>query len=396
MDDFRPDAETPFAFDPLKLFEHAGPSTSLPDRNDHSLLPGALANAIVRAYEGFDELNLTDSARRVLACLIRFGLKLSDLNATTFIKKSTIAKKLGINPATVYRALEVLEVANIIYRNTQPSVMAIGTIGFTRYGLALLGLASSPTSPQKTSVTTDRSDDIARVQYVNSEPKQSFSKRQPKGLFERIKGVRLPHDLGWLVTDGLVTPFGVCSLMAQARRKGHKLSDVVEYVSTQLKSGKTRNPFAYLRALLQHTVDYASLNMESKTIAMAAAERANQAATEQALVQKVRALAGKSFRGGDDIWTVEDVGLVKVGPNGQSSSTPFHKALETIAAIVDGTFEPVAAGEAPCRTATSLLNVDQRSNPEHARHILGSLKEALAASCTAYAGQTKATRVALR
>ena len=95
-------------------------------------------------------------------------------------------------------------------------------------------------------------------------------------------------------------------LASWTRRRGHKLSHVVAHVATHLRSGKTRNPFAYLRSLIQRPVDYAFLNQEREASTAEATKRAYDSAAEDALLRKIRALAGTSYQADvGAVWTVE-------------------------------------------------------------------------------------------
>lgn len=87
---------------------------------------------------------------------------------------------------------------------------SISTIGFTPYGLSVLGLHRAD-MPPAIKQAERREANVAPVRDVNSEPIQSFSKRQ-QGKFAQIESknpVSLPADLRWLVEGRLVTPFGV-------------------------------------------------------------------------------------------------------------------------------------------------------------------------------------------
>ncbi|KMQ77556.1 hypothetical protein BPMI_01384 [Candidatus Burkholderia pumila] len=304
-----------------------------------SLLPGAIANAIVRAYEGLNEFNLTESARRVLACLVRFGLKLNEMNAAAFIKKSTIAKKLGINPATVYRALEALETAGIIYRTAQPAVMSISTICFTQAGLTALGLIDPTKRGGENHIT--QSSTVALVRYINSEPKQSFSKRHCEPIEKNnAKPTSLPPDLVWLAQEGHVSPYGIFALMRMAREKGHRLSDVVQHARDYLRSSRIANTFAYLRTMLSKPIDYRLLVDQAESIVQSNAAQALERQRVDDQIDRVRAYRGQSYMTDEgEVWTIEETSLLRRGSDGRFSSTPFRQAIPVITKILDGTFK---------------------------------------------------------
>src|ERR1700753_1729161 len=90
-----------------------------------SLLPGAIANAIVRAYEASETSALSTNAKRVFACLIRYGVRLKDLKAKIYIRKSTIPMLLSVNEAQVYRALHAIEEVGLIARDDQAGINTI-------------------------------------------------------------------------------------------------------------------------------------------------------------------------------------------------------------------------------------------------------------------------------
>ncbi|KMY85011.1 hypothetical protein BUMB_04122 [Candidatus Paraburkholderia calva] len=383
MDELRPDEMTSHtrhsSNSDSKRIERDQPYTN---RETPPLLPGAIANAIVRAYEGLNEFNFTESARRVLACLVRFGLKLNEMRAAAFIKKSTIAKKLGINPATVYRALEALEKAGIIYRTAQPAVMSIGTICFTQAGLTALGLID-PTKREKENHIAHLYT-VAPMQYVNSEPKQSFSKKHCEPIEKKnTKQTSLPADLVWLAQEGRVSHYGIFALMRMAREKGHRLSDVVQHAGDYLRSSRIANTFAYLRAMLSKPIDYRLLVAQAESIVQSNAAQALERQRVDDQIDRVHAYRGQNYKTDEgEVWTIEETSLVKRGSDGRFSSTPFRQAIPVITKILDGTFKMVGrdcyVAKGVVQSVSSSISQGKTSSKD-ARTILANLRLSLLA-----------------
>jgi DNA-binding MarR family transcriptional regulator len=156
------------------------------------LLPGRIANAIVAIYEDLDDCKLNPNHRKVLACLVRCGLKQHAPRDYIFIKKSTISKKTGLHEATIYRSLNALEAAGLIEREPQHKTLlrlqVIGRIRLTPKALVALNIdISRKPAGGEGGGTPNR---LAAVRDVNGVNTQSSSKKQPAapGSFVQVQG----------------------------------------------------------------------------------------------------------------------------------------------------------------------------------------------------------------
>ncbi|WP_205182591.1 hypothetical protein [Burkholderia sp. LMG 13014] len=327
-----------------------------------SPLPGKIANALVRVYEGLHEFNLVENQRKVFACLIRFGVNLNHPEANIFIKKSTIASKLNINEATVYRSLTALQASGLIERDAQKregrNIKTIGYIRLTRLALNMLGLSRGSTTPavrpNGESHATQPSQglqeavaaagkgviNLAPVQDVNNAPKQSYSKNQPRrGLFEKIGNRTVPGDLAWLHTDNALSLSGLFKLMRIAKQKGARLSDVVMYSRHALSSLKGRELYAYLTTLIGLPVDHAWRAKEQSEQLEAAAAQAAEKRRDEEQIEEIDRLAGQSFVApGGQLWTVEEGSFYVQSQDQPAGSVPFRFAGDAITQIVAGTW----------------------------------------------------------
>ncbi|MBB3261278.1 helix-turn-helix domain-containing protein [Paraburkholderia sp. WP4_3_2] len=316
-------------------------------------LPGRVANAIVNIYDGLTEFKLLENHRRVLSCLVRFGVRLSNPRAHIFIKKATIASKLNVNEATVYRCLSALEEKGLIQREPQdrtgPSLKVIGRVYLTELALARLGLVANVRANHKTiengSVIVGNNH-IARVQDVNSEAfKQSSSKKQPlRASFEELEGKKIPADLTWLHRENQLSVTGLLRLMRLARESGKRLSDIVSSTRAALTPLQGRELFAYLRALAGKTVDFAATASKAREREQQASEKKAKDARVVAQLASLRKMAGQTFRTPDNVLlTIEDAGfyarrgdtLVSLG------SVPFTMSSPAITAILSGSWAKV-------------------------------------------------------
>jgi hypothetical protein len=90
--------------------------------------------------------------------------------------------------------------------------------------------------------------------------------------------------------------FFIFKLMAEARRHGKLLSDVVETTWEHLK--RAQHPISYLRALLRKPVDYA---YRVRTLRAESAEQETRASYDAHVQQATEAIAGKVFESRDGL-----------------------------------------------------------------------------------------------
>ncbi|MEM5440133.1 hypothetical protein [Paraburkholderia diazotrophica] len=336
-----------------------GSSGSESSSADPNTLPGKIANALVLVYEGLKETDLSESHRRVLACLIRFGVNLNDPSRSIFIKKSSIALKIGVNEATVYRGLSALETAGIIERDDQGrkgrAVKAIATIRLTASALVRFGFFAAPrqsTGDPRAEAQRDgdpqaearHHGDLAPVQDVNNAPKQSSLKKQPtREPFCKIDGKTVPSDLAWLHAQNGLSLSGIFKLMANAKKAGTKLSHVVTHCAQSLTGLSGRELFAYLSSVIAQPIDFERIAHAKREQALAREEARAESERLEAQLCRLSAVRGRSFADPyGRTWTVEDASFV-VRADGNTGSVPFKLAREAVAAITDGQW-PICTG----------------------------------------------------
>lgn len=310
-------------------------------------LPSKIANALVRVYEALHAFALTQTQRQVLACLIRNGVKQQDPADWIFMKKVTIAQRLRLSEATVYRCLAALERVGLIEREDQRqtaySLKVLGRIRLSGQAIRNLGLASAQPSREmsvmdRVPAALDRvpatlQSDLAPVRDVNLPPQQSSSKKQSPGAspFIRVQGKAVPSELAWLVTQNGLALTGLFALMKRAKAVGHRLSNVIAVVSDALIPLKGRELFAYIQALLSKTVDYAFVAEQQAT--QAQAERAKgEAATAVAaeISDLVSRLRGVQVTRADGAVLSVDEASVVIEKAGCRAAAPHALALDLL------------------------------------------------------------------
>ncbi len=309
-------------------------------------LPNAILRAIALAYESEHFVSLHITQRQILAALIRFSLDQNDPNALAYVKKTTIAKHLNVSETTIYRGLTTLEEEGLIAREKQNrtrfNLKVIGRIAFTQKLLTLLGI------PSKSAVLVTHRDGqavpedipyesigyettLASVRDVNGGKPQSSSKKQPApGAFVRIDNKAVPSDLAWLVQKNSLQVPALFLLMAEARKAGHRLSNVVSAAEHAIKDLNGRSLFAYVKSLLVKPVDYAYVATTK------AAEREQRQATERdaaARADQVRDLVER-YRGKrvvdaqGTVFEVDSASIVITQPNGQRHAATHERGLD--------------------------------------------------------------------
>ena len=335
---------------------------------DPNALPGKIANALVLVYEGLKETNLSESHRRVLACLIRFGVNLNDPSRSIFIKKSSIALKIGVNEATVYRGLSALETAGIIERDDQGrkgrAVKAIATIRLTASALVRFGFFAAPRQSTGDPLAQSQQDgDLAPVQDVNNAPKQSSLKKQPtREPFCKIDGKTVPSDLAWLHAQNGLSLSGIFKLMVNAKKAGTKLSHVVAHCAQSLTALSGRELFAYLSSVIAQPIDFERIAHAKREQALAREEARAESERLEAQLCRLSAVRGRSFADPQGrTWTVEDTSFV-VRADGKTGSVPFTLAREAVAAITDGQWAFCTGASVAIRTDDSLTKARPSSS----------------------------------
>jgi len=219
------------------------------------LVQRALSRVLHPAY--FVELSATE--RFAFAQLVR-RVNITDTHGLVWCKRVNFARLLGVSEATVYRILSKLESIGLITRDDQTrsssGALSVASLRMTETTIELLGFDAGDQSlysyPQKASV--DQADRLASVQDLNQTTKiQSASQKQSTECSGKV-----PTDLGEIVAKGL-SEAQVFKLMAIARERAQKLSDVWLMVRGKVASLRARALFAFLRAALKLDRDWAFL-----------------------------------------------------------------------------------------------------------------------------------------
>lgn len=306
-------------------------------RYDVDQLPQRILLAIALVYESEDFRALHITSRQVLATLIRFALNKTDPTALAFLKKATIAKHLAISEATVYRALGTLERAGLIERErqqrTRANLQVVGRIAFTERLLERIGMASRRLRATEDHEIAFResgvpSASLARMSGVNN-PKQSSTKKHPgTGSFVRINNQAVPFDLVPLVQHQELKASGLFLLMRLARKGGHRLSDIVAVAGHALKPLRGRELFAYLKSLLEKSIDFGHVARMQK-----AQEEEERTATAKAALEQLQiSQLLERYRGRQvsapcgRIYEVDSASIVITETNGLRSSLGHARA----------------------------------------------------------------------
>ncbi|MCY0858786.1 hypothetical protein [Cupriavidus sp. D39] len=140
----------------------------------------------------------------------------------------------------------------------------------------------------------------------------------------------MPSDLAWLVQKNSLQVPALFLLMAEARKAGHRLSNVVSAAEHAIKELKGKWLFAYVRSLLVKPVDYAHVAKAKETeqeqrlaTERDAAARANQV---QDLVQRYRGKRVVDAQG--NVFEVDSASIVITSPNGQRRAAAHEQGLD--------------------------------------------------------------------
>ncbi|WP_248324519.1 MULTISPECIES: replication protein O [unclassified Caballeronia] len=317
---------------------------------DRSNLPWVIFRAAHRA----NHLSaLPARARAVLAALARTV----DANrpfAAIFARRELLTGRALQSMRTFYRSLEDLEAAGFI---TRPPQTRYGSAGL--FGRAYLHLTTKAADVLGLTETSEHATDSAHkpqgsparnrtAQFliapsvtladgaIYKDLSPSNQKRQPG---------RLPADLMRLRLLGF-RDFLIFKLMAEARRHGKLLSDVVETTWEHLK--RAQHPISYLRALLRKPVDYA---YRVRTLHAEFAEQETRASKDAHVKQATDAIAGKSFESRDGLTRyVVSANATELTAHHRDEARPRVRvgswAEEFIAALDAGHIVPAAASAA--------------------------------------------------
>ncbi|WP_155629598.1 Replication protein O [Burkholderia territorii] len=263
--------------------------------SDPTNLPWLTFRAVHRANQ---IQQLPARARAVLAALAR-TVDAKKPFSSIYAGRSLLTGRALQSMRTFYRALDDLESAGLIERPPQVRYVADGTFGraylhLTAAAAELLGLVPMAKREASSEQSGDRTREGADDETFSSTPCDTVAHGRIQGdlnptSFQKRQPGQLPPDLERLQTLG-IHRYMVFKLMAEARRAGKRLSDVVEYAWAYLCHAS--RPIRYLRKLFQSSTDFGYLVTAQRGKA-AAEQRAREAELEAK--QHARRSAGRTF-----------------------------------------------------------------------------------------------------
>ncbi|WP_198173433.1 DNA-binding protein [Cupriavidus sp. USMAA2-4] len=390
------------------------------DDSDVGFLPTKVMKAIALTYESSYLTHLHITVRQVLATLVRFSLNIERPEQLSFVKKATIAHRLNISEATVYRSLTTLEEEGLILREkqkrTRMKLEVIGRIQFTSKLLHVIGIQQAlpahvvhsqpaasriPSTPAREcdplitrhsegEDTAGKSNSygqaVAPVRDVNHGKPQSSLKKQPAepAAFRRIEGKAVPSDLAWLVEDRSLSLPGLFGLMKRARKASTRLSDVVLTAQQAIAQLRGRDLFAYLAALINKPVDFAFVaNAARAERAQRQAEEGAQAEQRMRITTLAASLRGRVIADSDGgSWCVDEASVTVrrgAGRAAVTSAWPLHVALpqlEFLAQLVAG--RTASAPGSPSQVTPRTLRGAIGDHLERARALVGARRPSMA------------------
>ena len=261
-----------------------------------TFLPTIYPSSIARAISAIDEVpafkELPDGFLRIVVRIIK-KIVLRNPTKAILASRATLAEESGKSIETVHRCMRWLENKGFIARDQK-----------ARSGLRG---SSSPVSP--TQALLD-----ALLLSANSKTEIDRAKNSARALptsqqkdFVRIEGLVIPKELSWLSLEGQLPATAILKLMAMAKQKQQRLSDVVEATKSYLQPLRHKVLFCYLRKLINKGQDFKQRVTEVQ-------EAHAQAQQDDRIERKRIELVGRSFTTADKqrIITVEDSGIIKV------------------------------------------------------------------------------------
>ena len=271
-------------------------------------LPLRIAQAIARLLTSAQPwaMQLGSAERDLLAKIIGLADRRQPKTPIS-VSRHTLAERLGVSRPTIQRLLQRLQTLGWIERDQIKSRrwgFQRGTIALTDQALQTLfdDIDETDHVPPEVKTRSDhtRNADVSAVNHALLDTEQCIH-RQPQGGFldnptlitpsqasqacapsqrqDALAAGRwtpsIPQPLHGLLQVG-ISPAGVCALMREATRLGQRLEHIWDCVQSSV--AKARNPFAYLRSLIQQPRDWQALRQQRNE----ATQRQQQISAEQA------------------------------------------------------------------------------------------------------------------
>jgi hypothetical protein len=315
-----------------QLLTPSGQCWVFPTPPDHidtpSFVPQAIAQALARAIR-VQDFTLGPIHRLALCVIVGFADKQVP-EQPIYIRKTTLGGYIGRSLPQLRRYLADLEADGWIERHQYISRAAgaqVGSITLTAKSIAAFFPSEpGPAKPAKRAATAgqdapvDKSADVNRSRRsstsgaIQDPLKQCLSRHlaeregfvqqpeeaeaHPKRAEDRAQAIwRVPEPLRWLCEQAKVSPWGVFSLMRQAKQMGTTLEVVANCIRGSLQSA--RNAYAYIHRVLSEDRDW---NQYAERVEARALAQAEKAAAEQIRVErlrKIQAIDGQAFRHAD-------------------------------------------------------------------------------------------------
>jgi len=236
------------------------------------VFPARINRACAVLFDAPEFRDLPDSYVRVVLAIIK-KINLSNLHSTIFATRAALAAESGRSLETVHRAIRWLEAHGFIERQQK-----------ARAGLRGSSSPLTPTVRLIQCLLLDQAGDTDKNRVD-----ESRSTQESGSPFTRIGRFLVPSDLTWLHKSGGLSPTAILKLMACAKLRGQRLSDIVKVAYRYIASLRGNNLFAYLLSLTKKDKDY-------KGILDAAQKEVAAQQEKEMLRNKSRELDGRMFR----------------------------------------------------------------------------------------------------
>jgi Mn-dependent DtxR family transcriptional regulator/uncharacterized protein involved in tolerance to divalent cations len=235
--------------------------------NSFKFLPRVIQKALDRSISS--KINVDGLVRPIKTCLLVLQQLIRcvdaiDQAAPIYIKKDTLADKLGASKPTVDRALKALEEGGWIIRQNQIKSrkrgFQIGAITLTTQAIEVLFPTVRQELPESTpteskplceSKLSHALNDSLVTKVTTSSSKEERHPAAPSS-FDREQEKRIEPNLRSLLTH--LTPKTINWLKGKARQNGKLLEHIV--LATQAYAPKTKQIKAYLIACIQSETDF--------------------------------------------------------------------------------------------------------------------------------------------
>lgn len=274
----------------------------------------------------------TASTREVLVA-IAARLDYREPERSFWFKRDKAAQNIGLSRRTIYYALNRLEEAGFIIRDTQPvseyGYFCCAKIRATKLLIKLLGLGLTKNSFQHPSAKNARlypKDNLKKQPTDwNSFSKIEENKPQPS-LFQKDSQLQYLLDLG-------LSKFAIYALMTISKNANQRLSTVVAYLGKTLNElDSPRVVFAYIRTCINSGQNYQfALSHKLKQKQIDNLHKIEQKKLSDNLTEFKQKVLGKLFVSNKtgDIYLANKTGACNQNTGGWLTIYDLFKAVES-------------------------------------------------------------------